>query len=192
MVIEIILEKTKNTEFIFNTEKEPDPEYLKERWIKHYDEWINFFTYDFNRGKSMNIYFDDLIEHITKSKHWDLLDYIYYKENKKINDFIKRRKEEIKEQKEKKLEKFKEKVIKSIPNFKEVKERKDSDVLLIMNKDKHNFWNIRLNDFTEEQLKILEDSGYKIYYLKNRNPHDKRNVTIGFIKRKMLERQKHN
>ena len=93
MVKEIILEKTKNTEFIFNTEKEPDPDYLKENWIKYYDDWIDFFTYDFNRGTSNIIDFDDLIEHITKSKRWDLLNYIYHKENKKINNFIKRRKE---------------------------------------------------------------------------------------------------
>ena len=190
------MEKTKNTDFTFQADKKPSPDYSKEWWINHYDEWINVYVDDYNRGRSMHIYFDDLIEKIVKHKHWDIIDYLYHKETNKIKSYIKFKKEEkekiIEEQKEKKVKKCSRRIIKNLKTFKEVEERKNADALLIINKnDVNNFYDIRLNDFTDDQIKIFQNTGYKIYFLKNNNQHDRRNSTYGLIKQ-MRERQHYN
>ena len=96
--------------------------------------------------------------------------------------------ERLRKQKQK-VEKYKNKVIKNLTNFRKVKELKEADALLIINKNKLNKHDLRLNDFSEEQIKEMRDLGYNFYYLKNTNPRDKRLSTIGFIK-KTLERPK--
>ena len=134
-----------------------------------------------------NNYNDEYIINIDENGEITKIPYSPFMESEG-EEYYERLIEEQKE-KEKKLKKYKEKLIKNLTNFKEVKERKKADALLIINKDKLNKYDLRLNDFSENQIKEMEDLGYNFYYLKNTNPHDKRLSTIGFIK-KSLEKPK--
>ena len=93
---------------------------------------------------------------------------------------------------EKKLKNFKKRIIKRFPNFKEVKERKDADALIIINKNDLSNYDIRLNDFTDKQIEKMRSLDYEVYYFKNTNPHDKRLSTIGTINRRVQGSSRNN
>ena len=56
-------------------------------------------------------------------------------------------------------------------------------MLLIINKNTTNKYDIRLNDFTDEDIEVLKSLNNEVVYLKNTNHHDKRLSSIGFINR---------
>ena len=86
-------------------------------------------------------------------------------------------------EKQKKSENIKRRFLKKNPKFKEVDTKKDADALLIIDRDKPNSHDIRLNGFSDEYIEGLKGSGFDVYYLKNTNLHDGKKATIGFINR---------
>ena len=72
---------------------------------------------------------------------------------------------------------------KKLLNLKEVDTKKDADMVLIINKNTPNNYDIRLNDFSDKDIEVLKSSNYEVVYLKSTNHHDKRLSSIGFINR---------
>ena len=87
------------------------------------------------------------------------------------------------EEKEKKIKNVRKKIIKKLPNLKEVNTKKDADIVLIINKNTPNNYDMRLNDFTDKDIEVFKSLNYEVVYLKNTNHHDKRLSSIGFINR---------
>ena len=88
---------TQNTGLQFDINNAPDLEDCED----YYEKWLSFYTHDFNRGLCSIIRIENLIEHIVKNKHWDVLYYIYSKEERELNCFVLDKEEEINEQKQK-------------------------------------------------------------------------------------------
>ena len=88
---------TQNTGPSFDINNAPDLEDCED----YYEEWLSFYTHDFNRGLCSIIRIENLIEHIVKNKHWDVLHCIYSKEKRELNCFVADKEEEINEHKQK-------------------------------------------------------------------------------------------
>ena len=185
----IIEDKLKNTNFNFREEKDK-PQNYTEKEVDEFEETLNYYWKD----GMLDLY--ETIDKAIENKNFKLINYLHFIETKKEHHIIQSKisKQIFKdmEEKEKKFKKFKEKVIKKLNNFKEVKERKDADILLIINKNELNNYDIRLNDFCDKQIEEIKNLDYEVYYFKNCNPHDKRRSSIGFIKRELKERPHRN
>ena len=66
-----------------------------------------------------------------------------------------------------------------------INDRKNSDAILVFNRYDLTTYNIVLNDNKSKNLDepIRISNNAKIFYLKNKNPHDPKNSTLGQIKR---------
>ena len=100
MLQEFIAKKTKNTGFIFNTNINQDISNNLQDYENYYDNWVEFYSNKANFGLGAND-IEDAIEEVIKSKHWDVLYYIYFKEEDDLNSFLAREEDEFNEKKEK-------------------------------------------------------------------------------------------
>ena len=101
LIKDIITQKTENTGFTFDTNKNQDIKENLPDYEDYYERWLGFYAYNFNRGLCDIIRIDDLIEEIARNKHWDVLYYIYFKEDYDLYDFLVREEEKFNEYKEK-------------------------------------------------------------------------------------------
>ena len=167
---------------VFINEKKKIPNFSEEE-VNEYEEILNN-----NYWKNGVLDLFDTIDKAIKDENFKIINYLTYLEDRKddilINEKIDKRIFKVNEI----TEKIKNKILKKVlKEFIEVKEQNEANILLLIHKYKTDFRDIRLNNFSEEQIKIL-NTKFNIYYLKNRNPHDKSKTTIGFIKRRLLER----
>ena len=75
-----------------------------------------------------------------------------------------------------------------LPDYKKyriINDRKNSDAILVFNRYDLTTYNIVLNDNKSKNLDeaIRISNNAKIFYLKNKNPHDSKNSTLGQIKK---------
>ena len=126
--------------------------------------------------------FSDNLNLLIKIKDWYLLNFYYNKENdndKIMTNFC--RIEALKERK-KKTNKFLEKFLKSNPQFKQVKERKNCHTLLFFNPFDLKTYKIYTNDEKNKyQNEIVESYSQEIAFLKNKNPRDGKRASRSFI-----------
>ena len=124
----IIEDKLKGTNFNFREGKDK-PQNYTEKEVNEFEETLNNYWKD----GMLNLY--ETIDKAIENKNFKLINYLHYIKTKKEHNIIQAKitKQIINdiEEKEKKVKKIKNKIIKRFPNFKEVKERKDADVLII-------------------------------------------------------------
>ena len=178
----VIEDKLKGTGFNFREGKDKPQKYT-EKEVDEFEETLNNYWKD----GMLSLY--ETIDKAIENKNFKLINYLNYLETKKEKSAIdlKISRQVIRdiEEKEKKLKNIKKRVIKKYPKFKEVNTKKDADILLLINKNNPNNYDMRLNDFTDEYIEDLKSFGWEVYYLKNTNHHDKRLSSIGFINRRL-------
>ena len=176
----VIEDKLKGTGFNFREGKDK-PQIYTEKEVDEFEETLNNYW----KNGMLSLY--ETIDKAIKNKNFTLINYLDYLETKKEKSAI-----DLKissqafrdmEEKEKKLKNIRKKIIKKLPNLKEVNTKKDADIVLIINKNTPNNYDIRLNDFTDEEIEVFESLNYEVVYLKSTNHHDKRLSSIGYIKR---------
>ena len=89
---ELIKQKTRFKDFTFTFTPDINP--YNVRWLEqenYYEGWINYYK----QGNDISI--EDLVERIVKNKHWDILYYIYYREDSKLEDFMVNKEQELNE-----------------------------------------------------------------------------------------------
>ena len=176
----VIEDKLKGTGFNFRAGKDK-PQIYTEKEVDEFEETLNNYWKD----GMLSLY--ETIDKAIENKNFKLVNYLDYLETKKeksaIDLKISRQAFRDMEEKEKKLKNVRKKIIKKLPNLKEVNTKKEADMVLIINKNTPNNYDIRLNDFTDEDIEVLESSNHEVVYLKNTNHHDKRLSSIGFINR---------
>ena len=185
----VIEDKLKDTGFNFREGKDKPQKYT-EKEVDEFEETLNNYWKD----GMLSLY--ETIDKAIENKNFKLINYLDYLETKKqrsaIELKISRQVFRDMEEKEKKLKNFKKRIIKKYPKFKEVNNRKDADILLLINKNNLNNYDIRLNDFTDKDIEDLKSLDWEVYYLKNTNHHDKRLSSIGFINRNLKPSLKNN
>ena len=183
----VIEDKLKGTGFNFREGKDK-PQIYTEKEVDEFEETLNNYWKD----GMLSLY--ETIDKAIENRNFKLINYLDYLETKKEKSSI-----DLKisgqafrdiEEKEKKLKNIKKKVFKRYPKFKEVSTRKDADAVLLIDGNGPNGYDIRLNDFTDEYIEGLRSAGWEVYYLKNKNHHDRRQSTIGFISRRMTSAPK--
>ena len=95
---EFITQKAKNVGFIFNPNTNQNISNNLQEYENYYDNWVEYYSC------KNNLFTDDIedvIEEVIKSKHWDVLYYIYFKEEDDLNSFLAREEDEFNEKKEK-------------------------------------------------------------------------------------------
>ena len=176
----VIEDKLKGTGFNFREGKDK-PQIYTEKEVDEFEETLNNYW----KNGMLSLY--ETIDKAIENKNFKLINYLNYLETKKEKSAI-----DLKissqafrdmEEKEKKLKNIRKKIIKKIPNLKEANTKKDADIVLIINKNTPNSYDIRLNDFTDEEIEVFEILNYEVVYLKSTNHHDKRLSSIGYIKR---------
>ena len=176
----VIEDKLKGTGFNFREGKDKPQKYT-EKEVDEFEETLNNYWKD----GMLSLY--ETIDKAIENKNFKLINYLDYLETKKEKSAI-----DLKissqafrdmEEKEKKLKNIRKKIIKKLPNLKEANTKKDADIVLIINKNTPNNYDIRLNDFTDKDIEVFKSLNYEVVYLKNTNHHDKRLSSIGFIYR---------
>ena len=178
----VIEDKLKDTGFNFREGKDKPQKYT-EKEVDEFEETLNNYWKD----GMLSLY--ETIDKAIENKNFKLINYLDYLETKKerstIELKISRQVIRDMEEREKILKNTKKKVIKRYPKFKEVNTKKDADIVLLINRNKPNNYDMRLNDFTDKDIEDLRSEDYEVYYLKNTNHHDKRLSSIGFINRSL-------
>ena len=176
----VIEDKLKGTGFNFREGKDK-PQIYTEKEVDEFEETLNNYWKD----GMLSLY--ETIDKAIENKNFKLVNYLDYLETKKEKSAI-----DLKissqafrdmEEKEKKLKNVRKKIIKKLPNLKEANTKKDADMVLIINKNTPNNYDIRLNDFSDKDIEVFKSLNYEVVYLKNTNHHDKRLSSIGFINR---------
>ena len=176
----VIEDKLKGTGFNFREGKDK-PQIYTEKEVDEFEETLNNYWKD----GMLSLY--ETIDKAIENKNFKLINYLDYLETKKEKSAI-----DLKissqafrdmEEKEKKLKSIRKKIIKKLPNLKEANTKRDADIVLIINKNTPNNYDIRLNDFTDKDIEVFKSLNYEVVYLKNTNHHDKRLSSIGFINR---------
>ena len=96
---EFITKKAKNVGFIFNPNTNQDISNNIHEYENYYDNWIEYYT---SKNNLFTDEIEDVIEEVIKSKHWDVLYYIYFKEEDDLNVFLVREEDEFNEKKREK------------------------------------------------------------------------------------------
>ena len=133
------------------------------------------------------------IELAIKDKRFDLVNYLFYIEER-ISDVETERK--IHKSKMSKAFEYEEeynnyvkKILKSLTNFSVVKERKEGNMFVIFFKQKPFQYYMGLNKINNKELDEIiataENLEYDLFYLKNKNRHDKNLNSIGEVNRNM-------
>ena len=114
--------------------------------------------------------------------------YVHFVKNMSLQQQIEREM-----QQEAKIDKTINNVVKrlfKLPDYKKyriINDRKNSDAILVFNRYDLTTYNILLNDNKsknlDEAIRISNNNNAKIFYLKNKNPHDSKNSTLGQIKK---------
>ena len=176
----VIEDKLKDTGFNFREGKDKPQKYT-EKEVDEFEETLNNYWKD----GMLSLY--ETIDKAIENKNFKLINYLDYLETKKersaIELKISRQVFRDMEEKEKKIKNVRKKIIKKLPNLKEVNTKKDADIVLLINKNTPNNYDIRLNDFTDKDIEDLKSLNCEVVYLKNTNHHDKRLSSIGFINR---------
>ena len=177
----VIEDKLKGTGFNFREGKDK-PQIYTEKEVDEFEETLNNYWKD----GMLSLY--ETIDKAIENKNFKLVNYLDYLETKKEKSAIdlKISSQAIRDMEEKRKKKnIKKKVFKRYPKFKEVSNKKDADAVVLIDGDDPNGYDIRLNDFTDEYIEGLRSAGWEVYYLKNKNHHDRRQSTIGFINRRL-------
>ena len=178
----VIENKLKDTGFNFREGKDKPQKYT-EKEVDEFEETLNNYWKD----GMLSLY--ETIDKAIENKNFKLINYLDYLETKKerstIELKISRQVIRDMEEREKILKNTKKRAIKRYPKFKEVNTKKDADIVLLINRNKPNNYDIRLNDFTDKDIEDLRSEDYEVYYLKNTNHHDRRLSSIGFINRRL-------
>ena len=95
---EFITKKTKNVGFIFNPTTNQNISNNLQEYENYYDNWVEYYS---SKNNLFTDDIEDVIEEVIKSKHWDVLYYIYFKEEDDLNSFLAREEDEFNEKKEK-------------------------------------------------------------------------------------------
>ena len=95
---EFITKKTKNVGYIFNPNTNQNISNNIQEYEDYYDNWIEYYS---SKNNLFTDDIEDIIEEVIKSKHWDVLYYIYFKEEDDLNSFLAREEDEFNEKKEK-------------------------------------------------------------------------------------------
>ena len=179
----VIEDKLKGTGFNFREGKDKPQKYT-EKEVDEFEKTLNNYWKD----GMLSLY--ETIDKAIENKNFKLVNYLDYLETKKEKSAIDLkissqafRDMEEKEKKKKKKKNVRKKIIKKLPNLKEVNTKKDADIVLLINKNTPNNYDMRLNDFTDKDIEDLKSLNYEVVYLKNTNHHDKRLSSIGFINR---------
>ena len=176
----VIEDKLKGTGFNFREGKDK-PRIYTEKEVDEFEETLNHYW------KDGMLSFYETIDKAIENKNFKLVNYLDYLESKKEKSAIdlkisNQALRDLKE-KEKKIGINKRRFLKNYPKFREVETREEADALLIIDRDKPYLHDIRLNGFSDEYIEGMKDAGYDVYYIKNRNKHDRKRATIGFINR---------
>ena len=176
----MIEDKLKGTGFNFREGKDK-PQIYTEKEVDEFEETLNNYW----KNGMLSLY--ETIDKAIENKNFKLINYLDYLETKKEKSAI-----DLKissqafrdmEEKEKKLKNIRKKIIKKLPNLKEVNTKKEGDIVLIINKNTPNKYDIRLNDFSDKDIEAFENLNCEVVYLKSTNHHDKRLSSIGFLNR---------
>ena len=97
---EFITQKAKNVGYIFNPNTNQEISNNIQEYENYYDNWIEFYSSKANFGLGAND-IEDIIEQAARNFHWDVLYYIYFKEEDDLNSFLAREEDEFNEKKEK-------------------------------------------------------------------------------------------
>ena len=163
----VIEDKLEGTGFNFREGKDKPQKYT-EKEVDEFEETLNNYWKD----GMLSLY--ETIDKAIENKNFKLVNYLDYLETKKeksaIDLKISRQVIRDMEEKEKKLKNIKKRVIKKYPKFKEVDVRKDADILLLINRNNLNNYDMRLNDFTDEYIEGLRSEGWVVYYSKKHKP----------------------
>ena len=95
---EFITKKTKNVGYIFNPTTNKDISNNIQEYENYYDNWVEYYS---SKNNLFTEDIEDIIEEVIKCKHWDLLYYIYFKEEDEFNNFLSREEDNYNEKKEK-------------------------------------------------------------------------------------------
>ena len=178
----VIEDKLEGTGFNFREGKDK-PQTYTEKEVDEFEEILNTYWKD----GMLSLY--ETIDKAIGNKNFKLVNYLDYLETKKEKSSI-----DLKissqafrdmEGKKGKTKNIKKRFLKKHPKFKEVDTRKDADAALIIDSNDPNNHDIRLNGFSDEYIEGLRNAGFEVYYLKNKNPHDRKHSTIGFINRRV-------
>ena len=176
----MIEDKLKGTGFNFREGKDK-PQIYTEKEVDEFEETLNNYW----KNGMLSLY--ETIDKAIENKNFKLINYLDYLETKKEKSAI-----DLKissqafrdmEEKEKKLKNIRKKIIKKLPNLKEVNTKKEDDIVLIINKNTPNKYDIRLNDFSDKDIEAFENLNCEVVYLKSTNHHDKRLSSFGFLNR---------
>ena len=176
----IIEDKLKHTNFNFREGKDVYPNYSKEE-VDQFEETLNQYWKD----GILDTY--ETIDKAIENKNFKLINYLNYLEIIREEHIIETKiaKQIMKDMKEKDkhVKNYVKKILKGLPEFKEVSSRKDCDVLLIIDENNlSNYHKVYNEEGNEEIKKAIESGRYKIFYLKNCNPRDRKKASYGFVK----------
>ena len=178
----VIEDKLKGTGFNFREGKDK-PQIYTEKEVDEFEKTLNNYWKD----GMLSLY--ETIDKAIENKNFKLVNYLDYLETKKEKSAIDLKisgqafRDMEEKEKKKKIKNVRKKIIKKLPNLKEVNTKKDADIVLLINKNTPNNYDMRLNDFTDKDIEDLKSLNYEVVYLKNTNHHDKRLSSIGFINR---------
>ena len=175
----VIEDKLKGTGFNFREGKDK-PQIYTEKEVDEFEETLNNYWKD----GMLSLY--ETIDKAIENKNFKLVNYLDYLETKKEKSAIdlKISSQAFRDMEGKERAKnIKKRFLKKHPKFKEVDNKKDADAVLIIDGDNPNNHDIRLNGFSDEYIEGLKNAGFGVYYLQNKNPHDRKHSTIGFINR---------
>ena len=96
---EFITQKAKNAGYIFNPNTNQDIYDNIQEYENYYDNWIEYYT---SKNNLFTDEIEDVIEEVIKCKHWDVLYYIYFKEEDDLKGFLEREEDEFNEKKKRK------------------------------------------------------------------------------------------
>ena len=89
------------------------------------------------------------------------------------------------------IEKMVKKFLKFNRQFRRVKTREEESAMLVFLRSNLSHYSLICRDkFESDLINLPEDSALTRIYIKNTNPHDRSNSTMGFIKRKMTPAKK--
>ena len=100
----LIKQKMEKYGFNFNANIMKDPDYYILEWEDYYEKWVEFYKSKTLAGcfNQDDVDIEDIIEQAARNFHWDVLCYIYFKEEDDLNSFLAREEDEFNREKREK------------------------------------------------------------------------------------------
>ena len=156
------------------------PKNYTEEEVDHFEEILEEYWKD----GVLNFYETACIAF--ENKNFDLINYLDYIEFKKDERNLERKILDLKLKTQEKVEKnfqsYINKTFKDLKRFKLVEEEKDADVYIIFYKKIPFCYDLRIkNDESEFLINAFDVPNCKIFFLKHKNPRDRKNSTLSYI-----------